>query len=157
MNDTEPIFDRIRSATADVTRQARYVHLADAQVAPYAASLAAAGLPALTYDADHHALGSEADVVAFQLALDTVNFGSGYFPHLRKRPGMSGYHTVAASLKDRWEGDGPLTATDLRAIQPEDCAVLFGQEGNDGPARELMALFAQAFTDLGAWLGRRYD
>ena len=38
-----------------------------------------------------------------------------------------------------------------------DCAVHFGQEGNAGPAQELMALFAQAFNDFGAWLGRRYD
>ena len=33
-----------------------------------------------------------------------------------------------------------------------DCAVLFGQEGNTGPAQELMALLAGA-NDLGAWLG----
>jgi hypothetical protein len=45
----------------------------------------------------------------------------------------------------------------LRAIGTSDCAVLFGQEGNPGPAQELMALFAQALNDLGSWLGRRYD
>ncbi|MEZ5167114.1 MAG: hypothetical protein R2695_11730 [Acidimicrobiales bacterium] len=33
------------------------------------------------------------------LSLDAINFGSGYFPYLRKRPGMSGYHTVASSLR----------------------------------------------------------
>ena len=32
------------------------------------------------------------------LVLDSINFGSGWFPTLRKRPGMSGYFTVASSL-----------------------------------------------------------
>ena len=133
------------------------MRLVDAQIAPYAASLAAAGLPTPVYDTAHHARGSVADTVAFLLTLDTVNFGSGYFPHLRKRPGMSGYFTVASSLKERWERDGPLTGAELRAMTAGDCAVLFGQEGNAGPAQELMALFAQALNDLGAWLGGRYD
>ena len=133
------------------------MHLVDAQIAPYAASLAASGLPTPVYDTAHHARGSVADTVAFQLALDTVNFGSGYFPHLYKRPGMSGYFTVASSLKERWERDGPFTGSELRTMTTSDCADLFGQEGNTGPAQELMALFAQALNDLGAWLGERYD
>jgi hypothetical protein len=157
MSAGEDIFDRIRSAAAEVARRSEFVRLVDAQIAPYAASLAASGLPTPVYDTAHHAQGSVADTVAFQLALDTVNFGSGYFPHLRKRPGMSGYFTVASSLKDRWERGGPLTGTELRAISTFDCAVLFGQEGNAGPAQELMSLFAQALNDLGAWLGARFD
>jgi hypothetical protein len=154
---SEDVFDRIRAATAAVAREAQFVHLIDDRIAPYAASLAADGLPTPVYDTEHHALGTEADIAAFQLALDAINFGSGYFPHLRKRPGMSGYFTVASSLKDRWENEGPLTGPELRALRAEDCAVIFGQEGNSGPAQELMALFAQALNDLGEWLGRRYS
>jgi hypothetical protein len=157
MSSDEDIFDRIRTAAAEVAHQATFVRLVDARIAPYAASLAAAGLPTPVYDTAHHAQGSVAETVAFQFALDTVNFGSGYFPHLRKRPGMSGYLTVASSLKERWERDGPLTGTELRAMTITDCAVLFGQEGNSGPAQELMGLFAEALNDLGAWLGGRYD
>jgi hypothetical protein len=151
------VFDRIRAAAAEVARQATLVRLVDDQIAPYAASLTVAGLPMPVYDTAHHAQGSAADTVAFQLTLDTVNFGSGYFPHLRKRPGMSGYHTVASSLKERWDREGPLTGANLRGLTAGDCAVLFGQEGNTGPAQELMALFAEALNDLGTWLGRRYD
>ncbi len=157
MNDVGDVFDQIRTATAEVSQRAQFVRLVDTNIATYAASLARAGFPALSYDTAHHAFGSDADTVAFQFALDTVNFGSGYFPHLRKRPGMSGYYTVASSLKDRWERNGPLTGAELRAMRQIDCAVFFGQEGNDGPAQELMALFAQALNDLGDWLGRRYD
>ncbi|MDQ3226484.1 MAG: queuosine salvage family protein [Chloroflexota bacterium] len=157
MTGTGDVFDQIRGATAEVSRRAQFVHLVEANVPLYAASLAGAGFPELVYDTTHHAFGSDAEIVAFQFAMDTINFGSGYFPHLRKRPGMSGYYTVSSSLKERWEREGPFTGAELRGITPDDCAVLFGQKGNDGPAQELMALFAQALNDLGVWLGRRYD
>jgi hypothetical protein len=149
---SEDVFDRIRRAAAEVTREARFVRLDESRLAPYAASLLDAGLPPLEYDAAHHARGTPAETVAFWLTLDAVNFGSGYFPHLRKRHSMSGYFTVASSLKDRWDQEGPLSAAALRALRPEDCAALFGQEGNPGPAQELMALFARALNDLGEWL-----
>ena len=157
MRSEPDLFEEIRAAAAEVSRRARHVRLAENRIAPYAASLAGEGLPELTYDAEHHAEGAPADVVAFQLVLDTINFGSGYFPHLRKRPGMSGYHTVASSLKDRWDREGPFRGTELRTLRTRECAAIFGQEGNPGPAQELMALFAQALNDLGDWLGRRYD
>jgi hypothetical protein len=151
------IFDQIRTATAWVSREAEFVRLRDERIVPYATHLAADGLPDLVYDTAHHADAAERDTVAYLLALDSVNFGSGYFPHLRKRPGMSGYHTVAASLKDRWEEAGPLPADDLRQLDQDDCAQIFGQVGNPGPAQELMALFARALNDLGIWLARFDD
>jgi hypothetical protein len=149
---TEDVFDPIRRAAAEVAREARFVRLDESRLPPYAASLLDAGLPPLEYDAAHHARGTPAETVSFWLALDAVNFGSGYFPHLRKRPGMSGYFTVATSFKDRWERAGPLSAAALRALRPDDCAMLFGQVDNPGPAQELMALFARALNDLGEWL-----
>ena len=42
----------------------------------------------------------------FTLTLDAINFGSGWFPTLRKRPGCSGYFTVAWALTDRFRADG---------------------------------------------------
>jgi hypothetical protein len=51
-------------------------------------------------DPEHHYFGAADDTVAFLLTLDAINFGSGYFPLFRKRPGMSGYFTVAASLAE---------------------------------------------------------
>jgi hypothetical protein len=151
------VFDQIRQAAAEVTREARFVHLRDDRIDAYAATLAPGSLPEPGYDAEHHYLGPPAETAAFQLALDSINFGSGYFPHLRKRPGMSGYFTVASSLKDLWEQEGALSAGRMRELTAADCARIFGQEGNEGPAQELMALFAQALNDLGEWLGRRYD
>jgi hypothetical protein len=157
MSENGDVFAQIRAAAAEVARQARFVRMVEDAIAPYAAALAANGLPEPVYDAEHHLEGSPQDKVAFTIALDTINFGSGYFPHLRKRPGMSGYFTIASSLKDRWQREGPLNGAELRAMTAADCAVIFGQSHNEGPVQELMALFARALNDLGAWLGRTYD
>ena len=60
--------------------------------------------------------------------LDSVNFGSGWFPTLRKRPGMSGYFTVASSLTDLWRSSGGWSGDDLRALTAVDVASVLGQE-----------------------------
>jgi hypothetical protein len=150
------VFARIRQATAEVARDAQFVRLNEERIAPYAASLELAGLPAPVYDTAHHFSGAPAETVSFLLALDSVNFGSGYFPHLRKRSGESGYFTVALSLKEYWETAGPLGGPELRDLRADDCAHLFGQEGLGEPIAELMTRFAQALNDLGSWLGARY-
>lgn len=151
------LFDQIREGAAAVTRAARFVRLRDERLADYAASLERGGLPEPVYDTAYHFAGGASDTVAYLLALDSVNFGSGYFPHLCKRPGMSGYFTIASSLKDRWKASGPLTGAELRTLSPMDCTALFGQPVGENVIEELMALFARALNDLGSWLGRRYD
>ena len=156
MSGQADVFARIRQATAEVARDAQFVRLNEERIAPYAASLELAGLPAPVYDTAHHFSGAPAETVSFLLALDSVNFGSGYFPHLRKRSGESGYFTVALSLKEYWETAGPLGGPELRDLRADDCAYLFGQEGLGEPIAELMTRFAQALNDLGSWLGARY-
>ncbi|MCA9879252.1 MAG: hypothetical protein KC442_15785 [Thermomicrobiales bacterium] len=146
------LFTDIRVAAAEVARGAQFVRLQEDRLAPYAASLLLPGLPEPAYDLVHHFRGADAETVAFLLTLDSVNFGSGYFPLLHKRPGMSGYFTVASSLKDHWEQHGPLTPTKLRAMTPDACAAIFGQALTEPAIAELMGLFAQALSDLGGWL-----
>ncbi len=150
------LFSQIRSAAARVAQDARFVHLQDDRVVPYAASLSLQGLPEPVYDTEHHFRGSDADTAAYLLTLDSVNFGSGYFPHLRKRAGMSGYFTVATSLTGHWQRLGPLTPAQLRVVTPARCAAIFGQSLDDPAIAELMGLFAQALHNLGNWL-QTYD
>ena len=49
-------------------------------------------------------------VAAYWLTLDAINFGSGWFPTLRKRAGQSGYHTIAAGLREHFDAHGPWSA-----------------------------------------------
>jgi hypothetical protein len=86
---------------------------------------------------------------AFVLQLDAINFGSGWFPLLRKRPGMSGYRTVEAAFVEQ----GPLDVERLARIDAEATARLFGQGAE---AHELMELFAQAWNALGERVFREH-
>jgi hypothetical protein len=99
----------------------------------------------------HYLEGPPADVAAYLLVLDTINFGSGWFPTLRKRTGSSGYFTVAWSLADRWRAGAGWTNAELRAMRAEEVADTLGQARD----HELMALYAQALRELGRFLGDR--
>jgi hypothetical protein len=143
------VLDETRSAAASIASRAQHVHIDYDAIAGYARSLPLdqARQPAL--DPATHYFGASDDTLAFVLTLDAINFGSGYFPHVRKRPGMSGYFTMASSLNDRFEAHGPLNAHELSALTREDCAALFGQSLDDPASAELMGLFAQALNELG--------
>jgi hypothetical protein len=99
----------------------------------------------------HYLEGAPADVGRYLLALDAINFGSGWFPLLDKRPGLSGYFTVAWNMSDDWRANGPWSAAELRAMTTGRIATALRQN----PALELMSLFAQALRELGRLLGDR--
>ena len=99
----------------------------------------------------HYLEGPREDVAAYLLTLDAINFGSGWFPTLRKRPGCSGYFTVAWSLADRFREHGPWPPAELARIQAAEVAAVLGQE----PGHELMGLYADALRQLGRFLGER--
>ena len=103
----------------------------------------------------HYLEGEPADVADYLLALDAINFGSGWFPVLRKRHehgrALSGYFTVAWGLADHVRGGGPLTAAWLRATSARTIAAILDQP----PDLELMSLYAQALRELGSFLGTR--
>src|ERR1019366_2297741 len=103
-----------------------------------------AAAPAATLDAAIHYLDGPREAVArYLLTLDSINFGSGWFPILRKRPGCSGYTTVAAMLSDRFRAHGPWSNAELRSLDTRAIATTLGQS----PDLELMALYAEALSD----------
>src|SRR6185312_9597389 len=50
-----------------------------------------------------------------------------------------------------------MSAGRLVEVTAEDCAGMFGQSVEKGPAMELMGLFARAMSDLGRLLLSKYD
>jgi hypothetical protein len=99
----------------------------------------------------HFLEGSRDDVAAYMLTLDAINFGSGWFPTLHKRAGMSGYLTIASALSDRFRTDGPWPPDELRRLDSDALARALGQDGR----HPLMRLYAQALRDLGRFLADR--
>src|SRR5205823_2307821 len=52
------------------------------------------------------------------------------------RPGMSGYFTVASSLKDVFDTQGPLSWQQLVDLTAADCARIFGQDADAAYPRD---------------------
>lgn len=140
------LVEQIRDGAAWVAEQATAVVVERDAVAAYAAALPPrAELPGL--DPDAHIVEGPAELrAAFFLTLDAINFGSGWFPTIRKRDGRSGYFTVALGLRDRFRTRGAWTAAELRRIDAAELARVLDQD----PEHELMALFARSLNDLGA-------
>jgi len=148
--------DAVREACARVAAEARHVRIDPARLDALAAELAGAPPPAPSLDPAHHHLGDPGSTLAYILTLDAINFGSGWFPFLRKRPGLSGYFTVATGLKERFVARGPWSAAELEALGPRELAAVLGQDLRVPEVAELMDLFARALRDLGRWLGAGY-
>lgn len=144
--------EAVRAACRTVAGRARSVRIAGDRLAAWAATLPLDQAAAPLLDPATHHLGHGEATAAFVLTLDTVNFGSGYFPQLRKRPGRSGYFTIAGALADHFRAHGPMPAGRLAAITAHECRALFGQAGAGPPVQELMGLFARALNDLGRLL-----
>jgi hypothetical protein len=142
--------DDVRAGAAEIAAHATQVRIdLDAL-----AAIEPAPAPAL--DPERHYLeGTPEDVASYLLTLDAVNFGSGWFPTLRKRHAggrpVSGYFTVAWALADQFRAHGPWTNAQLRALRADEVAGVLGQ----APDHELMALYAQALRSLGSFLGER--
>ena len=81
------IFDEIREGCRHVAENAGRVRIDAVRLADYAGSFPVAEVGAATLDPATHYLGHGKDTLAFILTLDAINFGSGYFPQVRKRPG----------------------------------------------------------------------
>jgi hypothetical protein len=140
------LLQQVRSACAEIAHDARWVRIDLERLG----AIEPGPPPALDPDS-HYLEGSREDVAAYLLTLDAINFGSGWFPTLRKRQGYSGYFTVAWALADRFRAEGPWSPPELRRLDAGTVARVLGQE----PDHELMGLYAAALRDLGRFLGER--
>jgi hypothetical protein len=142
--------ETVRAHCAQVAEHARHVRVDLDRLG----AVAPGPEPAL--DPQRHFLdGTKEEVAAYLVQLTAINFGSGWFPTLRKRivdgRPVSGYFTVAMGLTQRFRAKGPFTNDELRAMSTEEIAATLGQT----PANELMALYAQALRQLGHFLRDR--
>ncbi|MFZ0041707.1 MAG: queuosine salvage family protein [Solirubrobacteraceae bacterium] len=111
----------------------------------YSASLPLSAPPAKDDPHASQALASREQRAAFWLTLDAINFGSGWFPTLRKPPGRSGYQTISGALREHAAQRGPWTASELTELDTEEVAGVLHQD----PDHELMGLYAASLRDLG--------
>jgi hypothetical protein len=143
---------QLRAACAQVAENARQVTVDREALARYTTILAAARAETAPNRQAHLVTGTREELAAFWLTLDAINFGSGWFPTLRKHRGRSGYFTVASGLRRRFRKRGPWSAAALGQMEAIEIAVALGQD----PAHELMTLFAASLRDLGRHVAGEY-
>jgi hypothetical protein len=124
-----------------VADRARSVRIEGEAIEAYAA-----GLPGPGTEADPAPFAGDPETAAaFAICMNAINFGSGWWPTIRKRPGHSGYATMAAGVAERFASAGPWTVEELQAMDADAIAAVVGQDA-DHP---LMPLFATALRDVG--------
>jgi hypothetical protein len=137
---------RVREACAWVAGRARSVRVEEGTIERYATGL---GPPPEEPDPDLGVPGADREArAAFAVCLDAINFGSGWWPTIRKRSGHSGFFTVAAGLTERFRERGPWPAAELARLSSAEIAAVLGQD----PEHPLMADFAAALRGVGAHL-----
>lgn len=102
--------------------------------------------------------GDLAEVVAAVVWWNAVNFGSGWFPHVRKLNGLSGARTLATRWHDH-VADDPAAALDvgrMAAIDRAAVAAIFGQSCG-GDVVGLLDAFVAAWRELARFLIEHYD
>jgi Queuosine salvage protein len=141
--------DQVRDACAWVAGRAQSVRIEAGAIESYA--------DGLTRDRDPvsppEARRDPEAAAAFAICMNAINFGSGWWPTIRKRPGLSGYATMAAGVEERFDAKGRWSAEELAAMDAPTIAAALGQE----PGHPLMAQFAAALRDVGAHLHRDHD
>ncbi len=151
-------FAELRAACATLCRDARFVRIDPARARGLAEAARSDGV-ATTWDRATHFAGDVEATLAYVLTLDTLNFGSGWFPALRKRPGRSGYFALSMGLKEAFESEGPFPPRRLSVFEPAAVARLYGQpaEALTSELAEFLELSARALRDLGTLLELEYD
>ncbi len=150
------MFDRIRSGAAAVMRAAHRVRIDESALDALAARLASDPMPGPVWDPALCHAGDAAGRLAFAVTWNCINFGSGWFPKLRKREGCSGAITVMTGLKERFDREGPFFADELEAIEAATLAPVIGQDLADPECAELIDLYARALRTLGQLLNQRF-
>jgi hypothetical protein len=132
--------DEVRRSCAEVARAARWVRI------DLDAPTVTGGVAGL--DAEQHFLeGSPEQVARYVFLLDTINFGSGWFPTLRhgSTDAMTERLTAHVRAHGTWWG------AELAALRAADVAAVLDED----PAHPLMALYAEGLAQLGAFAGGR--
>ncbi|MBL4795956.1 MAG: hypothetical protein JKY50_00930 [Oleispira sp.] len=151
------IFEEIRSSSRYIAENARWIQVDEFAINSYPERLMLNEEINLDHTPEHHLLDQGEDTIKFFVILDTINFGSGYFPFLNKDKGVSGYFTVARRLKSFCEKEGVPSSNELARMDKAKCVEIFEQEIDSPHMDELMQLFSLALRDLGTWANQNFD
>lgn len=151
--------DSIRTAAAEVARQARFVRLNNQRIAPFTHDLLQSRKAQMT-DLDQQTLGggnTAEDKIAYALALDAINFGSGYF-ELASQSGVAlEYADLAMHLRRAFNERGWGDALCWMSVTAADCHDVFCiPRAAHTQLDALMILFADHLNEAGTRVRDEY-
>lgn len=140
------LLSQVRAQCAWVAGQAEHVTIVTAKIPGYVHFLLDKYPLITAMDEPHHFSSADMEeTVAYVVALDSINFGSGYF----KETGLE-YDVVAGGLKNAFLRGEMNTAERWKVVSAEDCHRTFLKDGQGGAAvTELMHLFALHLNETG--------
>lgn len=148
----ESLPDRVRAACAWVAGEARSVRIVENGIGAYAHDLSSTPEP--PPDPRTQLLeGDRETLAAFTICLNAINFGSGWWPTIEKRPGLSGYSTIAAGVVERFRSEGAWSAAELSSLDATAVAATLDQD----PDHPLMERFAASLRDAGSHVLTEHD
>lgn len=145
--------ERVRTAAAAVADQATLVSIDADALLQLATTIDPSAPPPMP---EERWSGTDEDRAMAVLAWNTVNFGSGWFPHVTKLPRLSGARTMATRWHDHCTAGGVPDPSWLAEAELAEVAAIFGQT-LDPPVDELMAAFTAALRGLGQHLLEHHD
>jgi hypothetical protein len=135
------LLEKVRAACAWVAERSRFVRIEEEAIEDYAATL-----PREQTEESPVVPDDREAAAAFAICMNAINFGSGWWSTINKRPGQSGYGTMAAGVQEHFADRGPWTPGELAEIDAPAIAAVLGQE----PEHPLVAQYAAALRDVGA-------
>ncbi|MBW7911520.1 MAG: hypothetical protein H3C49_09675 [Alphaproteobacteria bacterium] len=144
--------DNIRRAAAEVAGMAKHVRLNGDKISAYTAALLQTRKPQMTA-LDNQTLGggkTPEQKAAYALALDAVNFGSGYFELARESGVALEYAELALHLRAAFDNEGFDRPEAWAEVTHARCHDIFRiPAGAHARLDELMALFARHLNEAG--------
>jgi len=159
--ETLSLPERVRRAAAAVADKADSVHIRHEKLAAYAALLLKE-MPHVQQmtELDLQTLGAgktDEDKAAYVIALNAINFGSGYFKTAQENGAALEYADLALALRRAFDEGALDTPKKWAAVTAADCHKFFAIEaGLNADTDELMALYAAHLREAGTCLMRDY-
>lgn len=152
------IVDDVRKAAASVCRMAQTVRVDERRLDEYADFLLGKYPLVETFDGTTHlATDDSARAAAYVIALDSVNFGSGWFWPARQRGCNLEYGVIAGGLKTAFLQGKMDTPEKWTQATAEDCGRMFDiPQGLDPQLDRLQDLFAAHLNMTGRILLREF-
>jgi len=146
------VLGSLREVCSWVAARSTHVRIVESEIARYALHLEDPSERPETPRGRLRITAKREDDAAFWLTLDAINFGSGWFPTLRKRQQPTGYRTIAAGIQRRFDEAGRWTPAQLTDLTGAELAQWLDQD----PEHELIGLMVESLRDLGENVRRLY-